>query len=317
MQALRQFTGVEAAQLSPGPLHLAVGMFDGVHLGHRAVIQPAVAAARREQGNAGVLTFAPHPSALFRPENPTRLIQPLAAKAEALAALGVDALITQPFTAQFAALPAEAFLGWLKQHLPGLAAVYVGENFRFGCGRRGDAALLEKSGPEAGVRVVIVPGLTVGAERVSSTRIRAHLAAGEIEAANALLGRPYRSSGVVQAGKRLGRTIGVPTLNLHWSPDLRPRFGVYAVRVMGTKSERALDAVANYGLRPTVEESVEPKLEAHVLGDCPYDAGDVVSVDWLRFLRPEQTFAGLAALRAQIEADKQAAREALATIAGR
>lgn len=303
--AVLSFNSLAQAVLPSGPLHLAIGMFDGVHLGHRAVIEPAVRAARAMGGVSAVLTFWPHPSVLFRPDNPTRLIQDTARKTAILATLGVDAVIVERFTLEFAAIEAEDFLPWLKARLPRLAAVYVGENFRFGRRRRGDVALLAESGRAHGVAVISAPRLSLHGEPVSSTRIRAHLEAGEIEAANALLGYAYSADGVVVGGKHLGRTIGFPTLNLAWAPDLRPRLGVYAVRVSGPKAPGAvLPAVANYGLRPTVETATEPKLEIHVLGGCPFDAGDAIAVDWRHFLRPEMRFASLDELRAQIARDR-------------
>lgn len=299
--------GLDNVVLPPRPLHLAIGMFDGVHLGHRAVVESAVSSARAGGGVAGVLTFWPHPSVLFRPEQPTALLQDTATKTRMLLALGADLVVTQPFTAELAEIAAENFLPWLKQRLPRLAAIYVGENFRFGQGRRGDVALLVAAGRNEGVRVFSAPRVNLDGEPISSTRIRAQLASGDVEAANALLGYTYFSEGIVTPGKRLGRTIGFPTLNVPWSPDLRPRYGVYAVRVFGAKSAAALPAVANYGLRPTVEKSDAPRLEAHVLGDCPFDAGDQVRIEWLRFLRPETKFASLDDLRAQIARDRATA----------
>lgn len=307
MEFPAQFDGVERADLPARPLHLAIGMFDGLHLGHRTVIDAAVQSARSGGALSGVLTFWPHPSALFRPESRTKLIQPAATKARVLNRLGVDAVITQPFTPEFAGIAAEEFVAWLKQRLPGLAAIYVGENFRFGRGRRGDVPLLVASGRSHGVHVLSVPRVNLDGEPVSSTRIRALLEAGEIAAANALLGYRYFAHGHVVPGKRLGRTIGFPTLNLPWVPDLTPRFGVYAVRVSGDKSAAPLPAVANYGVRPTVENAREPRLEAHVLGECPFAESDHLKVEWLHFLRPEVKFANLEELRAQIARDRAAA----------
>ncbi|MSU68231.1 MAG: riboflavin biosynthesis protein RibF [Opitutaceae bacterium] len=301
-----QFSSLEAAAALPArPLHLAIGMFDGAHLGHRAVIAAAVQAARQSGGAAAVLTFWPHPSALFRPENPTRMIQDGAMKARVLLTLGVDAVITESFTPAVAGVVAEDFLPWLQQRLPYLASVYVGENFRFGRGRMGDVALLAQSGRQHGLRVVSAPRVTLRGAMISSTRIRGLLEAGEIAQANALFGYTYFAEGMIVPGKRLGRTLGFPTLNIDWSPDLKPRFGVYAVRVAGVKSAVGLPAVANYGLRPTVEQSTEPRLEVHVLGPCPFAEGDVIRVDWLRFVRPEMTFSGLEELRGQIEKDRE------------
>lgn len=307
MNAPAQFDGLEHAVLPARPLHLAIGMFDGVHLGHRAVIEAAVQSARRSGGAAAVLTFWPHPSALFRPENPTPLIQDAGTKGRVLLGLGVDAVVTQAFTPELAKIGAEEFLPWLRQKLPQLAAVYVGENFRFGRERRGDVDLLVAAGRPLGLTVFSASRVKLDGEPISSTRIRTLLEQGEIAAANALLGYTYFAVGVVTPGKRLGRTIGFPTLNLSWSPGQRPRFGVYVVRVSGAKSAALLPAVANYGLRPTVEQTAEPRLEVHVLGECPFGAGDVLTVEWLRFLRPERKFADVEELRAQIAKDRTVA----------
>jgi riboflavin kinase / FMN adenylyltransferase len=312
MQLPAQLDGLEHAALPDRPLHLAIGMFDGVHLGHRAVVGAAVQAARAGGGISGVLTFWPHPSALFRPENPTKLMQEPAIKGRMLLALGVDVVISQPFTPELAALPAEEFLAWLKRQLPRLAGVYIGENFRFGQGRRGDIGVLTASGPGCGVTVQSAPRVQRAGEPVSSTRIRAQLQAGDIAAANALLGYVYFATGIVTGGKRLGRTIGFPTLNLEWHPELSPRLGVYAVRVSGAEGAEALPGVANYGLRPTVEKATAPRLETHVLGPCPFTEGDRIKVEWLHFLRPEMKFPDLEALRAQIEKDRSAAAAILA-----
>jgi riboflavin kinase / FMN adenylyltransferase len=306
-----QFDDVGNADLPARPLHLAIGMFDGVHLGHRTVIETAVQSARRSGGVGAVLTFWPHPSSVFRPEAATKLIQDPPAKARVLSRLGVDAVITHPFTAEFAAIEAGDFLPWLKQRLPWLAAVYVGENFRFGQGRRGTVPMLVGAGRELGVHVFSAPRVNLDGEPISSTRIRAQLEAGEIEAANALLGYTYFAEGVVASGKRLGRTLGFPTLNVPWAPELQPRHGVYAVRVSGAKSAEPVPGVANYGLRPTLEDTAEPRLEVHVLGPCPFTEGDTVAVEWLRFLRPEKKFGGIDELKAQIAKDAAAARAIL------
>ena len=310
-----QIDGVENAALPPQPLHLAIGMFDGLHRGHRAVIDAAVHAAKSVGALSGVLTFWPHPSALFRPDQPTRLIQPAPTKARMLCGLGIDAVITQPFTTELAAIEAEDFLPWLARALPHLTAIYVGENFRFGRGRRGDVALLVAAGRQLGVQVFSAPRVNLDGEPISSTRIRALLEQGEIEAANTLLGYTYFTHGFVTPGKRLGRTIGFPTLNVPWSPGLRPRLGVYAVRIAASpaNAEGWQPAVANYGLRPTVETAPEPRLEVHVLGPCTLGEGDHVKVEWLHFLRPEKKFAGLDELRAQIAFDRTTAADFFAT----
>ena len=303
-----QSAGLAHASLSPRPVHLAIGMFDGVHLGHRSVIEAAVQSARRSGGIAAVLTFAPHPSVLFRPDNPTPLIMDMETKAACLQQLGVEVLIVEPFTPNYAKIAAEEFLPHLRIHLPLLAAVYVGENWRFGQGRRGDVTLLIQEGRRLGLGVFSAPRVNLDGEPISSTRIRTLLAAGDVVTANRLFGHTYAARGVITAGKRLGRTIGFPTLNVAWSPALRPKFGVYAVRVLGCKSAVSLCGVANYGLRPTVEQVTLPCLETHVFGECPFGEGDEISVEWLRFLRSEMKFSGLEELRAQIARDVIAAR---------
>jgi riboflavin kinase/FMN adenylyltransferase len=304
-----QINSVDGAGLPAGPVHLAIGIFDGVHLGHRAVIEAAVQSARRSGGVAAVLTFAPHPSALLRPEQPTPLIMGSAAKARVLGGLGVQVVITHPFTPAFAQIGAHAFLPWLRERLPALAAVYVGENWRFGRGREGGLPLLVEQGRQLGLGVFSAPRVALDGEPISSSRIRTALSSGDVAGANRMLGYSYFAEGLVTGGKQLGRMLGFPTLNVSWAPELRPHYGVYAVRVRGVKSERSLPGVANYGLRPTVEKATAPRLEAHVLEDwCPYDAGDVITVDWLEFLRPEMKFSGVGELRVQITRDRDAAR---------
>jgi len=310
-----EFQNIEDVRLPAKPLHLAIGMFDGVHLGHRAVIDMAAQSARRSGGLAGALTFAQHPTVLLRPDNPTRLIYDAATRARLLVEAGVDAVIMQRFTPELARVEAGDFLPWLLKHLPRLATLHVGENWRFGRGRRGDVAMLVAQAREAlesgrhRLAVVSAPRVNENGEPISSTRIRACLQAGEVEDANVMLGHNYFSAGVVTPGKALGRSLGFPTLNIAWEPELRPRFGVYAVRVSGENHSGA--GVANYGLRPTVEQnaSTQPRLETHLLGTCPFASGDTIRVEWLRFIRPEMKFAGVEELAGQIARDRDEAEK--------
>jgi riboflavin kinase / FMN adenylyltransferase len=309
----RRFESLSTVVLPPKPIHLAIGMFDGVHLGHQAVIDTAVQTARRVGALAGVLTFWPHPSALFRPTEPTRMITTTVEREQRLAEAGVDFVITEPFTPAFAAVPADQFLTHLRCFLPRLQTIHVGENWRFGQGRTGDVALLVKLARAQGLSVLSAQRINYNGEPVSSTRIRSCLEEGAMEEANSLLGYPYTSSGVVKPGRQLGRNLGFPTLNLSWDPDLRPRLGVYVVRVTADTGA-VRHGVANYGVRPTVETKAEPRLEVHVLGDCPWGPGEKLRVEWLKFLRHERTFPELESLRAQIAADRA---EAAAWVAGR
>lgn len=303
------FEGLENTRLPQKPLHLAIGMFDGVHLGHRAVIEAAVQSARRSGGLAAVLTFWPHPSAVMRPEKATRLIMSPDYKARLLASAGVDAVIEQRFTPEFAQIEAEFFIPHLKRHLPRLHTVYVGDNWRFGRGRRGDLALLLQEARKQNLHVFSSSRVQENGEPISSTRIRACLQDGRIEEANTLLGYTYFAEGAVQPGKQLGQKIGFPTLNLAWEPELKPGYGVYAVRVSGKGKGCVHAGVANYGLRPTVEQAARPRLETFLFGECPYAAGDEIKVEWLRYLRTEKKFENLAALKAQIAEDIAAAKK--------
>lgn len=306
----RRFQSLEEASVLPArPLHLAIGMFDGVHLGHRAVIEAAVQSARSCRGIAAVLTFWPHPSRLLRPTEPVSLLMGPDEKVAALGALGIDAVIVQPFDADYASIEAEAFLQHLRKRLPQLACVYVGENWRFGRGRRGDIRLLIAEARRLGLNVVSAERINRNGEPISSTRIRACLQAGEIEEVNRMLGRAYTATGVVVPGKQLGRTIGFPTLNLDWQPELQPCFGVYAVRARRPGENEAVEGVANFGLRPTVEAGgVAPKIEVHLLADGGrFGPGDRLEVELLAFLRPEMKFARLEALTTQIARDRDEA----------
>lgn len=301
-----QCEGLEAARLPARPLHLAIGMFDGVHLGHQSVIEAAIHSARRCGGLAGVLTFAPHPSVLLRPENPTRLLMLPAMKRTVLARLGVDVLIEQNFSREYADLAATDFVPHLRRHLPHLAAVYVGENWRFGRDRAGDVALLIAEAKKAGLSVYSAPRLNHNGAPISSSRIRELLAAGDIAGVNAMLGYTYFAAGVVEHGRELGRMIGFPTLNLAWAPELKACYGVYAVEVIAGQNP-VCRGVANYGLRPTVTQTTQPLLEVHLLEPSALTYGDEITVNWLHFLRPESKFGSIDALRAQIGKDRQAA----------
>jgi riboflavin kinase/FMN adenylyltransferase len=298
----------EALSELKGELHLAIGVFDGVHLGHKAVIESAVFSARRSGGISGVLTFDPHPSRLFRPEDPTRLIMPIETKTAMLHEVGVDCVIRKHFDRAFASIPADDFLAQLKQALPALKSIYVGENFRFGQKRMGDVDTLIASGRQLGLGVFSAERIKHNGEPISSTRIRKELEAGEISVVNDLLGYNYTAMGKVVSGSKLGRKLGFPTLNLSWQPECLPCFGVYYVhfRKCGSKVWQA--GVANYGVKPTVAEvDLAPTLEVHGLETTALTAGDAIEVEWLRFIRPEQKFASVDELKAQIARDRDMA----------
>lgn len=294
-------------------VHLCIGVFDGVHAGHRAVLAAARDRARAEGGEVAALTFEPHPSRVLRPEAPTPLILGRAQKEERLREAGADRVAHQRFDEAHRAIAAEDYLDWLAAAFPGLRSVHVGENFRFGAGRRGDPALLSRQGAARGVAVRAAEPVTVAGEPASSSRIRAALAAGEVELANRMLVRPYEAEGVITPGRELGRRLGLPTLNLPWEPELKPAFGVYAAEVI-SGSGVAEPAVMNWGVRPTVEAGpVAPLVEAHLLrpaGRVP-GPGEAIRVRWLGRIREERRFDGLEQLRRQVDDDRARARRML------
>jgi riboflavin kinase/FMN adenylyltransferase len=215
----------------------------------------------------------------------------------------------QRFDEAHRSLAAEAYLDWLREAFPLLRSVHVGENFRFGAGRRGDPALLARSAATHGIAVTAARPVEIAGGPASSSRIRAALSAGEVELANAMLVRPYEAEGTTTPGRRLGRRLGLPTLNLPWAPELMPAFGVYAAEVL-TEAGIAEPAVMNWGVRPTVESGpVAPLVEAHLLrpaGPVPV-AGDRIRVRWLARIREEMKFPDLEELKTQVDKDKAAA----------
>lgn len=272
----------------PAVQSVAVGFFDGVHLGHQAILRGADFA----------LTFARHPLSVLAPEKAPRLVMGLDARIAAIRDCGVMDVVALDFTPELAATSPEDFAA---RHLVGADGrplrVRCGENWRFGRDGSGDAGWLRARGFD----VVVVPYAVYGGAPVSSSRIRAALAAGEVEDANAMLGRPLRAFGAPFPGKGLGRAIGFPTLNLRLAPPAPAvPLGVYEVRVGGRRG------VANYGVAPTMGEQRwhEPVLEVHFPGlDAAPKADAPVAVDFVRFVRPERKFASVDELREQIARD--------------
>lgn len=289
---------------------LTLGNFDGVHLGHQAIVRRAVARARALEGAAVVLTFEPHPLTVLAPERAPGIIQPVRDRLALLRDLGVDVTVVQRFTRAFAALEPEAFVrGFLLRHLTLVHAV-VGYNVNFGRDRAGTGETLRTLGARLGFGVDVVGPVMVGEEQASSTRLRAFLAGGDMRAARRLLGRPYGLRGRVVAGDRRGRTLGFPTANLKLPPGLLlPPDGVYAVWVVLDERPRA--GVLNVGMRPTFGER-RRTVEAHLLDFAGDLYGRWLTVQLIERLRGETTFAGREALRDAIAADVARARRVLA-----
>jgi riboflavin kinase/FMN adenylyltransferase len=289
---------------------MALGNFDGVHRGHQAVIAHSDAIARAERRPHGVVTFEPHPRAVFRPGDPPFRLTPLRAKSHQLQALGVELMVSLHFDAEFAQRSAENFVTEVLHRGLGIGHVVSGYDFVFGHDRQGDAALLQRLGRELGFGVTIVPPVAGDSGAVfSATRIREHLVAGEAKDAAVLLGRPWEIEGRVEHGDARGRTIGFPTANLALGEYLRPAAGVYAVRA-GIEQDDGVewhDAVANLGTRPTVG-GTDLRLEVHLLGFAGDLYGQHMRVALIDWIRPERKFAGLDELKAQIARDAAKAR---------
>jgi riboflavin kinase/FMN adenylyltransferase len=296
---------------------LAMGNFDGLHMGHAALIKAACARAQATEKPAGVLTFEPHPRSVFMPQGEPFRLTPFRVKEREIARLGVELLFVQHFDLEFAHRSAESFVEEVMLGAIGLSHIVVGHDCTFGNRRRGTPELLREMGARHGFGVTIIePVRGADAAVYSSTHIRELLRGGRPRDAAAQLGRFWEIDGRVMVGDRRGRTIGFPTANLGLGEYLRPAFGVYAVRVSGDGPDdplggRTVDGVANIGLRPTIG-TPEPRLEAHLFDTDTDLYGRHLRVSLIEFIRPEKKFAGLDELKAHIAADAFRAREILA-----
>jgi riboflavin kinase/FMN adenylyltransferase len=291
----------------PGPLYLAIGVFDGVHLGHQAVIRRALDAARRDGGSAVAVTFDPHPVRVLRPEQAPRLLTSTAHKLRLIRDIGVKHQLVIHFDRAFAATPPEDFIRALVSASRPLREVCVGFEWSFGKGRAGNLALLEKLGDELGFTEVGVPAVEIDGEIVSSTLIRGAVESGDLARAARMLGREFTVRGAVIEGDQVGRKLGFPTANLSAHNEQFPPNGVYAVEAR--HGDRALPGVANIGVRPTMKNaSGERLLEVHLFDFDAEIYGEDLEITFRKFLRPEQRFANLEELRAQIARDAEAAR---------
>lgn len=291
------------------PLHLALGVFDGVHIGHQAVISRAVTAAAREGGLAGVLTFDPHPIRVIAPSKaPTSLLETLEHKARVVADLGVELFIPLHFDADFAKWEAAEFIEKLMQ--AAIRTIAVGEDWRFGHKRGGDVNCLRDAATRFGFELEAVAPVMHDGERISSTRIRQAIRDGDLGAAEEMLGRPYSVSGKVIEGQKLGRTLGFPTANLATGDAQLPPDGVWAVRVL-LPDGRAAKGVANLGMRPTVG-GISRVLEAHLFDFAEDLYGRRLEIQFHKHLRQELKFDSVDALQAQILEDARLAQSTLA-----
>ena len=289
----------------------AIGNFDGLHQGHVAVVEQAKRLASEREAGFGVVTFEPHPRELLTPETAPLRLTRFQQKATQLRRLGVETLVVLPFDRALMSVSAEDFVTEILAKKLGAVALATGADFRFGHRRSGNVEILATIAATRGIVTTAVPPVQVGGRPCSSTAVRGFLSEGEIASANRMLGRPYALDGVVVTGDQRGRTIGFPTANLRplGRRPLLPAHGVYAVRAGVVQQGRVTwhAAVANLGARPTFDGR-EVRLEAHLLDGAHDLYGQRLQIAFLARLRPEQRFAGIDALKAQIEQDCIAAR---------
>ena len=289
---------------------IALGNFDGFHLGHQAVAGEAIAWARAEGRPAIIATFDPHPVRFFKPEAAPFRLTTLDQRQELFAAAGADAMLVFAFDAELASTAAEDFMAKLLVERLGAAGVVTGEDFTFGKARGGNIELLKTRGAELGLSSRAVGAVMLDGEVVSSSRIRAALKAGDCETATRLLTRPFAIRGVVQHGDKVGRTIGFPTANLPLGNYLRPHYGIYAVSAQLADGTR-LHGAANLGIRPSFDPPKE-LLEPHFFDWSGDLYGQEIEVAFHHFLRPEAKFDSLDALTRQMLVDCDQARKLLA-----
>ena len=293
---------------------VAIGNFDGVHLGHRALIAEARRHADERSAPLAVMVFEPSPREFFRPGAEPFRLTPFHAKAHLIASLGVDVMYALAFDDKLAHLSAQDFVFDILLKGLGAGCVVVGADFRFGSGRGGDATVLSYMGEMEGFGTIVLDTVSVGTdEKISSTAVRTALQAGRPEDAARLLGRPFAIEGRVEHGERRGHTLGWPTANLNLDGYMRPAFGIYAVRASILENDLLVaryDGVANLGIRPMYERA-EPLLETHLFDFDGELYGRHMSVELIAYLRPEMKFASADELKARIAEDAEKAKAAL------
>lgn len=297
------------------PVALTIGNFDGVHKGHQVILDRLCREAAARSLVACLLTFEPHPREFFAPQSaPTRLTS-LREKLELLGARGVTRTHVQRFTRDFAAMSAEGFVEQVLCRTLRARWILIGDDFRFGSKRSGDVAMLQAMGARCGFEVQTIETIAHDGLRVSSSSVREALAAGNLQRAEALLGRPYSISGRVEHGNKIGRELGFATANIQLQHNRPPLLGIYAVRVYGIDGSLqgpGRNGVASLGVRPTIASAGKAVLEVHLFDDPGVLYGKHLRVDFLHKIRDEAKYPNLEALRAQIARDCADAKEFLA-----
>jgi len=301
---MKIFHGIENANIAK-PTLLTLGVFDGLHLGHQRIMQRVVDRAKAVKAVPTAMTFDPHPRAVLHPESAPPLLQTLDQRLANFEVLGIEQAIVIPFTKEFSQVPAEDFLADIVHDRLHAKEVYLGKGFAFGKDRGGDIELLRAMSERLGFTSDEVEEVQIRGQRVSSSKVRELLAAGRVNLARRMLGRPYGVEGVVIRGNRRGHTIGFPTANLKPHNRVIPKFGVYATATLIDGVWRR--SITNIGVRPTFEDTTEPSIESYIFDFDRELYGDVLRVRFLHRIRDERKFTGIDELRSQIEKDTRTA----------
>ena len=285
-----------------------IGNFDGMHIGHQEIIRGTIARAREEGKQSAVITFQPHPLAVVAPDRVPRQILTPAQKEELIRELGVDALFVVPFSHEFSTWSADRFIDDFLVRALAVSEVRIGRDFCFGAGREGRLAKLEAAGTQHGFRVEGVPDVKLRGMRVSSSLVRDAIRRGALRLVAEALGRTYFVDGRVATGRRLGRKIGFPTINVDPSNELFPSGGVFVTSCRFESFARSFESVTNIGVRPTLYENYATTIESHILDFDSNVYGDTVRVYFHRLLRREQRFRSALELTNQIRQDIERSR---------
>ena len=294
------------------PICLAVGFFDGVHLGHQNVLRHTIEHARKIGGEAWAMTFDPHPLKVLNPEAAPRMLTTSLHKLQLMRHFGLDGCLLIPFNRNFASIPASAFLKKLEKDIPSLAAIFMGHDWRFGHKGQGDHQLLsEWAKCHPGLTIHQITAVQRGGQAISSTRIRNTVGAGKLTESTTLLGRPYSILGTVRKGNQIGRKIGYPTANLDPGNEAHPPTGIYAIQAI--TGGKAFPGMVNFGFHPTISPVKKPLVEVHLFDTRQNLYGRRIEVFFLRKLRDEKKFTNLDSLIQQIRKDEINARRILAS----
>ena len=301
---------IDFFELIPLPLKdscVTIGNFDGVHLGHQAIIKKMVREAGVDIRPVIVINFFPDPSDFFNPDREAFYLTSPSEKTRLLCQLGVDRVLTLHFTKRFSELTARQFLSMLMEKVD-MKTLVIGRDFALGKDRKGTMPVIQTLGEEFGYNLEIIEPIKLDGKEISSTKIRQHLARGQVDAAAALLGRPYTIAGPVTHGSDRGASIGLPTANIaHWPKKQLPAVGVYATRVVLRGDEHF--GITNVGFRPTFEDQKTPNIETHILDFDGNIYGEELKLHFVQKIRDEQKFSGVNAFLDQITRDKSTARK--------